>query len=89
KVRGLGQGRGRTMVWEPEIDEMKRRRAFAEQMGGEAGIAEQRRRGKLTVRERIDLMTDAGSFQEIGQLAGAATYENGPRPPLQHDHRPW
>ena len=64
------------MVWQPEIDEMKRRRAFGEQMGGEAGIAEQHRRGKLTVRERIDLITDEGSFQEIGQLAGAATYEN-------------
>ncbi|MCY3623381.1 MAG: hypothetical protein OXH68_16945 [Gammaproteobacteria bacterium] len=64
------------MVWQPEIEEMKRRRAFAEEMGGEAGIAEQRRRGKLTVRERIDLITDGGSFQEIGQLAGAATYEN-------------
>ncbi|MDE0193286.1 MAG: hypothetical protein OXQ90_18180 [Gammaproteobacteria bacterium] len=64
------------MVWQPEIEEMKRRRAFAEEMGGEAGIAEQRRRGKLTVRERIDLITDEGSFQEIGQFAGAATYEN-------------
>ncbi len=63
------------MVWEAEIGELARRRAFAEQMGGEAGIAEQRRRGKLTVRERIELMADPGSFQEIGQLAGAATYD--------------
>ena len=63
------------MVWQPEIDELKRRREFAEQMGGEAGIAEQRRRGKLTVRERIDLLADPNSFREIGQLAGAATYE--------------
>ena len=63
------------MVWEPELAELKRRRAFAEAMGGETGIAEQRRRGKLTVRERIDLFADADSFQEIGQLAGAATYD--------------
>ena len=63
------------MVWQPEIDELQRRRVFAEQMGGEAGVAAQRQRGKLTVRERIDLLCDAGSFQEIGQLAGAATYE--------------
>ena len=63
------------MVWEAEIGELARRRAFAEQMGGDAGIAEQRRRGKLTVRERIELMADPGSFQEIGQLAGAATYD--------------
>ena len=63
------------MVWEAEVEELDRRRAFAAQMGGEAGIAEQRRRGKLTVRERIDLLADEGSFQEIGQLAGAATYD--------------
>ena len=63
------------MVWQPEIEELKRRRAFSLEMGGEAGIAEQRRRGKLTVRERIDLLSDDGSFQEIGQLTGAATYD--------------
>ena len=63
------------MVWQPEIEELERRKRLAERMGGEAGIREQRRRGKLTVRERIDLLADAGSFQEIGQLAGAATYE--------------
>ncbi len=64
------------MVWKPEIEELKRRQAFAEQMGGAAGVAEQRKRGKLTVRERIDLLTDSGSFREIGKLAGAATYKN-------------
>ena len=64
------------MVWQPEIEELERRKRLAERMGGEAGIREQRRRGKLTVRERIDLLADAGSFQEIGQLAGAATYED-------------
>ena len=63
------------MVWQPEIEELQRRRAFAARMGGDAGIAAQRQRGKLTVRERIDLLADAGSFQEIGGLAGAATYE--------------
>jgi len=64
------------MAWQPEVEEIDRRRKMAEKMGGEAGVAEQRRRGKLTIRERIDLLTDKGSFQEIGQLAGAATYED-------------
>ena len=63
------------MVWQPEIEELERRKRLAERMGGEAGIREQRRRGKLTVRERLDLLADAGSFREIGQLAGAARYE--------------
>ena len=65
----------RFMVWQPEVEELARRRAFAEQMGGEAGIAEQRRRGKLTVRERVEMIADPGTFAEIGGLAGAATYE--------------
>ncbi|MYD43869.1 MAG: hypothetical protein F4W90_08255 [Gammaproteobacteria bacterium] len=63
------------MVWQREVDELERRKAFSEEMGGEAGIAEQRRRGKLTVRERIRLIADNNEFQEIGQLAGAATYD--------------
>ena len=63
------------MVWQPEIDELNARLQLAQHMGGEEGIARQRRRGKLTVRERIDALSDAGSFQEIGRLAGSATYE--------------
>ena len=63
------------MVWQPEIDELNQRKKMAEQMGGQAGIDVQHKRGKLTVRERIDLLADKGSFQEIGQLAGAATYD--------------
>ncbi len=63
------------MVWQPEVEELEQRRAFSEEMGGDAGIAEQRRRGKLTVRERIRLIADDDEFKEIGQLAGAATYE--------------
>jgi acetyl-CoA carboxylase carboxyltransferase component len=65
------------MVWEPEIDELNQRKRFAKQMGGQVGIDVQHKRGKLTVRERLDLFTDKGSFQEIGELAGSATYENG------------
>jgi acetyl-CoA carboxylase carboxyltransferase component len=63
------------MVWQPEINELKVRQNLAEQMGGEEGIKRQHERGKLTVRERIDKLADPGSFQEIGKLAGAATYE--------------
>ena len=65
------------MVWQPEIDEMQQRMAFAQKMGGEEGIRVQHSRGKLTVRERLDIFCDKGSFQEIGGLAGAATYEDG------------
>ena len=63
------------MVWEQEIDELKYRRHLAEQMGGAEGIARQHSRSKLTVRERIAVLADPGSFQEIGGLAGSATYD--------------
>ncbi|WP_226390926.1 acyl-CoA carboxylase subunit beta [Penaeicola halotolerans] len=36
--------------------------------GGEARIASQHKKGKLTARERIHLLLDEGSFQEIGKF---------------------
>lgn len=63
------------MVWQKEIEELKRRQERAMQMGGPEGIARQRERGKLTVRERIDLLLDKGSFEEIGMIAGRPEYD--------------
>ena len=63
------------MTWEPEIDELKRRKEFARRMGGEEGVARQRKRGKLTVRERVDLFADPGSFREFGILSGEGIYD--------------
>lgn len=36
--------------------------------GGEARITAQHKKGKLTARERIDLLVDQGSFEEIGKF---------------------
>ena len=47
------------------------RRTDALSMGGEAGVAKQHAQGKLTVRERLDLLFDAGTFVEHGLYAGA------------------
>ena len=63
------------MTWQPELDELKRRQELAAQLGGERGIAEQRRRGKLTAPERIAGLADPGSFREFGGLVGSATYD--------------
>ena len=38
-------------------------------------MVRQRSRGKLTCRERIDLLLDTGSFREVGSLAGFADYD--------------
>jgi acetyl-CoA carboxylase carboxyltransferase component len=62
--------------WQREVDELRRRLELARQMGGAEGVARQHSRGKLTVRERIELLVDPGSFREFSGLAGRATYEN-------------
>ncbi len=64
----------RPMSWEKELEELKRRQALAEKMGGAEKIARQKERGKLTARERLDALLDEGSFREIGKIAGKATY---------------
>jgi acetyl-CoA carboxylase carboxyltransferase component len=47
-------------------DQLHKRRDAARLGGGEEKIAKQHERGKLTARERIDLLVDAGTFVELG-----------------------
>jgi acetyl-CoA carboxylase carboxyltransferase component len=47
-------------------EQLHERRAKAKLGGGEEKIAKQHERGKLTARERIDLLVDAGTFVELG-----------------------
>jgi acetyl-CoA carboxylase carboxyltransferase component len=63
------------MSWQPELDELAQRTAFAKQMGGADKVKRQHDGGRLTVRERIDKLTDKDSFHEIGALAGMAEYD--------------
>src|SRR3954464_959498 len=58
------------MVWKPELDDLARREAFAREMGGVDKVKRQRDQGRLTVRERIEKLTDKNSFHEIGAIAG-------------------
>jgi acetyl-CoA carboxylase carboxyltransferase component len=44
-------------------------------MGGPERIERHRAAGRLPVRERIEKLLDAGSFHEVGALAGRARYE--------------
>ncbi len=48
------------------LEELEARRARAREGGGEARIAAQHRLGKLTARERIEVLLDDGSFEEYG-----------------------
>jgi propionyl-CoA carboxylase beta chain len=51
-----------------KIEELNRRLAAAELGGGRDRIEKQHAAGKLTARERIELLLDAGSFVEIDAL---------------------
>jgi acetyl-CoA carboxylase carboxyltransferase component len=50
------------------VRDLERRREEARAMGGPERIARQHARGKLTARERLDLLFDPGSFEELGIL---------------------
>src|ERR1043166_5044622 len=47
------------------LQELEKRRAGARAGGGEARIKAQHDKGKLTARERLELLLDAGSFEEF------------------------
>ncbi|MGF1651203.1 MAG: carboxyl transferase domain-containing protein, partial [Hyphomicrobiaceae bacterium] len=50
------------------IHELERRREQAALGGGQHRIDSQHARGKLTARERIDLLMDQGSFEEFDRF---------------------
>ncbi|MCE7056575.1 acyl-CoA carboxylase subunit beta [Algoriphagus sp. AGSA1] len=53
---------------EGKIELLKKKNAEALLGGGEKRIASQHGKGKLTARERVDLLLDEGSFQEIDKF---------------------
>jgi acetyl-CoA carboxylase carboxyltransferase component len=57
------------MAKNPKIDELRDKRAKGRQGGGKARIDAQHERGRLTARERIDLLLDKGSFRETDAFA--------------------
>jgi propionyl-CoA carboxylase beta chain len=56
---------------------LKRKNAEALLGGGEERIAKQHAKGKLTARERLDLLLDEGTFEEIGKLVTHRSSEFG------------
>src|SRR5882672_1625172 len=63
--------------WDAEVEELRLRRAEAMNLGGTEAVAKHHGQGRLTIRERIDGLVDAGSFQEVGGLAGQGRYVDG------------
>jgi len=52
------------MAVEERIEELRRRKARAKEGGGAERIEQQHKKGKLTARERLDILLDPGSFVE-------------------------
>lgn len=67
------KSRGRTDA----LAELEERNSRAEAGGGAARLERQRRSGRLTARQRIDALADAGSFEETGRLVEHRSREFG------------
>ncbi len=52
-------------VVEDKMEELKSREAKTLEMGGEKAVAQQHEKNKLTARERLNRLFDAGTFREI------------------------
>ena len=53
------------MSWEQRLEQLRRRNAAAEASSGPERIERQHREGKLSARERVELLLDEGSFEEL------------------------
>ena len=60
------------MNWKSDVEELKLRNKLAKSQGGTEAINLQHAKGRLTLRERIDLLLDKSSFDEVGKIAGDA-----------------
>lgn len=60
------------MNWKKETTELKKRRKLAKSQGGKEAIKLQHAKGRLTLRERINLLLDENSFEEQGEIAGGS-----------------
>jgi propionyl-CoA carboxylase beta chain len=59
------------------LKDLRGRKSNALLGGGKQRIDDQHKKGKLTARERIDLLIDEGTFEEIGMLVQHRSYDFG------------
>lgn len=65
----LGRGAAR-------LRELFDRRRAALEHGGSESVARHRALGRLTARDRLDVLLDEGSFREFGSLTGTSEYDD-------------
>src|SRR5210317_1931901 len=61
----------------PKIERLNKLRALSRAGGGEKRIKTQHEKGRLTARERIDLLLDKGSFREVDAFVKHRTHDFG------------
>ena len=59
------------------LAELQFRTSQADVLGGPDAIKREHTKGRLTVRERIDMLVDPYSFREVGRLTGRGKYTDG------------
>src|SRR6476659_10020401 len=55
-------------ILQAKFNELKRKNDEALLGGGEKRVEQQHAKGKLTARERVELLLDEGSFEELGKF---------------------
>src|SRR5688500_13005504 len=65
------------MTMRDKLEMLKQRRAESERGGGEARVAAQHKKGKLSARERLDLLLDPGSFVETDRFVVHRSHDFG------------
>ena len=63
------------MSWKKEVEDIQKREKLSLKQGGKASINAQHAKGRKTLRERLDIILDKGSFEEIGKISGSASYD--------------
>ena len=59
------------------LSELEARNRRAEEAGGKSRVERQHAAGKLTARERVDLLLDDGSFEELGRFVTHRSHDFG------------
>lgn len=77
----MATGEDTATGWRPLLAEHQRRLARGRAMGGEEKLAKRRAAGLPNARELIALFCDAGSFSELGTLAGSMSWNGLPAAP--------
>jgi acetyl-CoA carboxylase carboxyltransferase component len=82
-----GHAQGASLFWREcmsdrsenhsKIDQLKKLRAQSKEGGGPDRVKAQHEQGRLTARERLDLLLDKGSFRELGAFVKHRTHAFG------------